>query len=55
VAEEVWDLAALHQARGEDRLRAALRGETARGSSPDEPAPDAVPRSLWHASPGSAG
>jgi error-prone DNA polymerase len=55
VAEEVWDLAALHRARGEGRLRAALRGETARGSSPNEPAPDAVPRSLWHASPGSAG
>ena len=55
VAEEVWDLAALHRARGEGRLRAALRGETAGGSSPNEPAPDAVPRTLWHASPGSAG
>ena len=27
VAEEVWDLSALHRARGEGRLREALRGD----------------------------
>jgi len=55
VAEEVWDLSVLHRARGEGRLREALRGEAARGSASNAPAPGAGPRALWHASPGSAG
>ncbi|HEX5938044.1 MAG TPA: DNA polymerase III subunit alpha [Actinomycetota bacterium] len=46
VAEDVWDLTALHRARGEGRLREAMAG-------PVQPhRPD---RRLWHASPGSAG
>ncbi|MEO8423031.1 MAG: DNA polymerase III subunit alpha, partial [Actinomycetota bacterium] len=46
IAEEVWDLTALHRARGEGRLREAME-------SPTEPALPA--RRLWHSSPGSAG
>jgi len=46
VAEDVWDLTALHAARREGRLRDALAAPT-RPTSPD--------RRLWHASPGSAG
>jgi error-prone DNA polymerase len=46
VAEDVWDLTALHAARREGRLREALAAP-ARPTSPD--------RRLWHASPGSAG
>ena len=46
VAEDVWDLTALHAARREGRLRDAL-ADPARPASPD--------RRLWHASPGSAG
>jgi error-prone DNA polymerase len=46
VAEDVWDLSALHAARRQGRLREALVAP-ARPSSPD--------RRLWHASPGSAG
>jgi error-prone DNA polymerase len=46
IAEEVWDLTALHRARGEGRLREAM-------GSPTEPALPA--RRLWHSSPGSAG
>ena len=56
VAEEVWDLSALHRARGEGRLREALRGEMHPGphlGSP--PVAGTGPRTLWHASPGSAG
>jgi error-prone DNA polymerase len=46
VAEDVWDLTALHRARGEGRLREAM-------TRPRQPtSPD---RRLWHASPGSAG
>jgi error-prone DNA polymerase len=46
IAEEVWDLTALHRARGAGRLREALA----------EPAvPSAPARRLWHASGGSAG
>jgi error-prone DNA polymerase len=55
VAEEVWDLSALQRARGAGRLREALRGEAHQGSSPAEPAAGTGPRTLWHASPGSAG
>jgi error-prone DNA polymerase len=46
VAEDVWDLTALHRARREGRLREAM-AEPARPVQPD--------RRLWHASPGSAG
>jgi error-prone DNA polymerase len=46
LAEEVWDLTALHRARGEGRLREAMGSST-------EPALPA--RRLWHSSPGSAG
>ena len=54
VAEEVWDLSALHRARSEGRLREAVRDGRGMGSRHLEPA-GAGPRSLWHASPGSAG
>jgi error-prone DNA polymerase len=47
IAEEVWDLTALHRARGEGRLREAM------GTERTEPALPA--RRLWHSSPGSAG
>ena len=46
VAEEVWDLTALHRARADGTLREAMAGPV-QPSSPD--------RRLWHASPGSAG
>jgi error-prone DNA polymerase len=46
IAEEVWDLTALHRARGDGRLREAM-------ASPAEPTAPA--RRLWHASGGSAG
>ena len=48
VAEDVWDLTALHRARLQGRLAEALAHE---GPAP----PMAVPRKLWHSSPGSAG
>ncbi|HET7237225.1 MAG TPA: DNA polymerase III subunit alpha, partial [Actinomycetota bacterium] len=48
VAEDVWDLTSLHRARRQGRLAQALAHEG--------PAPGlAVPRKLWHSSPGSAG
>jgi error-prone DNA polymerase len=48
IAEDVWDLLALQQARRDGRLREAM-------ASPRQPlAPQPGPR-LWHASPGSAG
>ena len=48
IAEDVWDLTALHRARGDGRLAEALAREG--------PAPGAaVPRKLWHSSGGSAG
>jgi len=46
VAEEVWDLTALHRARREGRLREAMATPTI---------PSAPDRRLWHSSPGSAG
>jgi hypothetical protein len=55
VAEEVWDLSALQRARGEGRLREALRGDRRPGAPPVVPAAGTGPRTLWHASPGSAG
>ena len=54
VAEEVWDLSALHRARGEGRLREAVRGDV-RLPPASAPAAGTGPRTLWHASPGSAG
>jgi error-prone DNA polymerase len=46
VAEDVWDLTALHRARADGSLREAMGGPV-QPQSPD--------RRLWHASPGSAG
>jgi error-prone DNA polymerase len=46
VAEDVWDLTALHRARAAGSLREAMAGPV-QPRSPD--------RRLWHASPGSAG
>jgi len=50
VAEDVWDLAALHRARREGRLDEALAAERPAG-----PTATVAPRKLWHASGGSAG
>jgi len=48
IAEDVWDLTALHRARGAGRLAETLAHEG--------PAPGAaIPRKLWHSSGGSAG
>jgi error-prone DNA polymerase len=48
VAEDVWDLLALHRARRQGRLADALAHEG--------PASGAIiPRKLWHSSPGSSG
>jgi error-prone DNA polymerase len=47
IAEDVWDLVALHRARREGRLEEAL---AAHG-----PSTGSSPRKLWHASGGSAG
>ena len=49
VAEDVWDLSALHRARAEGRLREAVTDHVA------DPRAGTGPRTLWHASPGSAG
>jgi error-prone DNA polymerase len=53
VAEDVWDLVALHRARREGRLAEAL----AAGGRPVAGVPPSArpPRKLWHASGGSAG
>src|SRR6185436_20356332 len=48
IAEDVWDLAVLHRARLEGRLAEALAHEGPAVAS-------AVPKKLWHSSPGSAG
>jgi error-prone DNA polymerase len=48
VAEDVWDLVALHRARVAHRLPEALAHE-------GPTLPTAVPRKLWHSSGGSAG
>ncbi|MEX2406914.1 MAG: OB-fold nucleic acid binding domain-containing protein, partial [Actinomycetota bacterium] len=48
VAEDVWDLVALHRARLARRLPEALAHE-----GPTLAA--AIPRKLWHSSPGSSG
>jgi error-prone DNA polymerase len=54
VAEDVWDLVALHRARREGRLAEALAGDEGPpiGGAPTSASP---PRKLWHASGGSAG
>ena len=46
VAEEIWDMTALHRARARGQLREAMEARTE---------PTAPARKLWHASPGSAG
>jgi error-prone DNA polymerase len=48
IAEDVWDLMALHRARLTGRLPDALTHE-------GPPAPAAIPRKVWHSSPGSSG
>jgi error-prone DNA polymerase len=48
IAEDVWDLVALHQARRDGRLVEALGHEGPATAA-------AVPRKLWHSSGGSAG
>jgi error-prone DNA polymerase len=48
IAEDVWDLVALHQARRDGRLVEALAHEGPATAA-------AVPRKLWHSSGGSAG
>ncbi|HEX5951096.1 MAG TPA: DNA polymerase III subunit alpha [Actinomycetota bacterium] len=48
VAEDVWDLVALHRARRDGRLSEALAAAPPAG-------PTVAPRKLWHASGGSAG
>jgi len=54
IAEEVWDLTALHRARGRGELRGAL-DEGAGVASATREGHAAPPRRLWHASGGSAG
>jgi error-prone DNA polymerase len=48
IAEDVWDLLALQQARGDGRLREAM-------TTPVQPMAPQPGKHLWHASPGSAG
>ena len=48
VAEDVWDLLALHRARRDGHLTEALAHEAVAGGP-------AIPRKLWHSSPGSSG
>jgi error-prone DNA polymerase len=48
IAEDVWDLLQLQEARGEGRLREAM-------AAPEQPVAGEQRRRLWHASPGSAG
>jgi len=48
IAEDVWDLVVLHRARLDGRLAEALAHEGPAVAS-------AVPKKLWHSSPGSAG
>jgi error-prone DNA polymerase len=48
IAENVWDLLALQEARRDGRLREAM-------ASPRQPMAPQTGRRLWHASPGSAG
>jgi error-prone DNA polymerase len=48
IAEDVWDLLALQQARRDGRLREAM-------TAPVQPMAPQPGKHLWHASPGSAG
>ncbi len=48
IAEDVWDLLALQEARRDGRLREAM-------AAPLQPVAGETRRHLWHASPGSAG
>ena len=48
IAEDVWDLLALQQARRDGRLREAM-------TAPVQPVAPQPGKHLWHASPGSAG
>jgi error-prone DNA polymerase len=48
IAEDVWDLLQLQEARREGRLREAM-------AAPEQPVAGEQRRRLWHASPGSAG
>jgi error-prone DNA polymerase len=48
IAEDVWDLVALHHARREGRLREAMAVAA-------QPVAPHAGKHLWHASPGSAG
>ena len=48
IAEDVWDLLALQEARRDGRLREAMQ-------APVQPVAGQSGRQLWHASPGSAG
>jgi error-prone DNA polymerase len=52
VAEEIWDLTMLQRARAEGRLRQAMEAGSGSGSDPEA---GSGPRTLWHASGGSAG
>jgi error-prone DNA polymerase len=48
IAEDVWDLLQLQEARREGRLREAM-------AALEQPVAGEQRRRLWHASPGSAG
>jgi error-prone DNA polymerase len=48
IAEDVWDLLQLQEARRDGRLREAM-------AAPEQPVAGEQRRRLWHASPGSAG
>jgi error-prone DNA polymerase len=52
VAEEIWDLTALQRARAEGRLRQAMEAGSGGARTPEA---GSGPRTLWHASGGSAG
>ncbi|HEY7478505.1 MAG TPA: DNA polymerase III subunit alpha [Actinomycetota bacterium] len=55
IAHDVWDLTALHRARGEGRLHEAMGTPQERRAPPAGGQPATGVGRLWHASPGSAG
>jgi error-prone DNA polymerase len=55
IADEVWDLLALHQARADGRLREAMSEQSEQVDLGPRAEPHAPARRLWHASGGSAG
>jgi error-prone DNA polymerase len=55
IAEEVWDLNALHRARGRGELREAMTDGSGVGTRGPRVEPRTPARTLWHASGGSAG